>query len=147
MWRLFRSCHGRGMNVPSTGVAVISVGKNGRNGVKLESGVSVSIGTDVLVGGGTAVSVGMGVSVGGMVGVSVGTGVFVGSGVSVGAEVGVLDGIEVRVGRGVFVFSGESSFEGRSGLLLARGGCSRKTSISSMAVPSFSKVILMNLAG
>ena len=81
----------------------------------------------------------------------------VGSGVSVGMSVGVIVGGGVVVGRvvGWTVFVGilvEVALDGLSFVLsmgpsdTIRAGCTMKTSISSIAVPGFVKVIFTNLA-
>ena len=142
-----------------------TVAEGGGSGVSAGGGSGVSVGgSGVSVGGGSGVSVGgSGVCVGGGsvwvgrgVDVSVGDGVLLGTGVLVGMSVGVLVGMNVLVGISVGVFDGTNVFVGTGvkdagtrvsrglwvGLLTKPWGCSMKASISSTAVPAFSKVIL-----
>lgn len=142
---------GSGVSVGMGMGVLVSVG----SGVPVGMGVQVFVGSGVSVGVGVLVSVGSGVSVGVGVSVSVGRGVAVGGGVSVFVgrgvlvgemEVDELAGGGVLVGCGIAVLPGSLSSGALPGLPLARGGCTIKASTSSMAVPSFSKVILINLA-
>ena len=132
------------------------VSAGGGSGVSVGGGSGVSVGgSGVSVGGGSGVSVGgSGVSVGRGVAVSVGNGVFVGmrvgvlvgTNVLVGIKVGVLDGTNVFVGIGVKDGGTRVSLCLWVGPLVNPKGCIMNASISSTAVPAFSKVTLTNRA-
>ena len=100
------------------------------------------VGRGVWVGRGVDVSVGKGVFVGNGVLVGMSVGVLVGTNVLVGIRVGVFDGINVFVGTGVKDAGTSVSRGFWVGLLAKSCGCIMNASISSTAVPAFSKVIL-----
>lgn len=153
---------GSTVTVKGGGLVGRGVSVGGGTGVFVGNGTAVRVGKGVLVGGGGIVLVRVGVFVGSGVAVLVGSGVFVGRGVFVlvgirvavfvgrgvlvGTRVAVADGRGVLVGARVGVSSGRLSLGVWVGLLTRMGGWSMKAWTSSMAVPAFSKVILIYLA-
>ena len=133
-----------GVGVPGETSALVGGGSGvslgGTDEVGELVGTGVLVGTTVLVG--TSVLVGIAVADGRVVAVPLGMGV------AVDMEVAVSSGNEVALTDGEGEEESEESSEGLSrggvsGALLATGGCAMKASTSSMAVPLFSKVILI----